>query len=90
VVSHECLTTIDHTNLGKNHVFVTCDASDWHTGATLTEMYRRDNQIPDSDGFAMVMPKEKRCRSETMSTNRFDKHNTNRPRHAGIPETVLD
>ena len=23
-----------------------------------TEMYRRDNQIPDSDGFAMVMPKE--------------------------------
>src|ERR1700683_3522840 len=39
-----------------------------------TEMYRRDNQIPDSDGFAMVMPKEKRCRSETMSTNLFDKH----------------
>ena len=55
-----------------------------------TEMYRRDNQIPDSDAFAMVMPKEKRCRSETMSTNLFDKHDTNRPRHAGIPETVLD
>jgi hypothetical protein len=27
-----------------------------------TERYRRDNQIPDSDGFAMVMPKEKRGR----------------------------
>ena len=55
-----------------------------------TEMYRRDNQIPDSDGFAMVMPKENRCRSETMSTNLFDKHYTNRPRHVGIPKDVLD
>jgi hypothetical protein len=36
VVSQECLTTIDHTNLGKNQVFVTCDASDWRTGATLS------------------------------------------------------
>ena len=23
-----------------------------------TERYRRDNQIPDSDGFAMIMPRE--------------------------------
>jgi hypothetical protein len=29
-----------------------------------TERYGRDNQIPDSDGFAMIMP-----RSETMSSN---------------------
>jgi hypothetical protein len=36
VVSRECLTTIDHTNMGDNKVFVTCDASDWHTGATLS------------------------------------------------------
>jgi hypothetical protein len=34
VLSCECLTTIDHTNLGDNKVFVTCDASDWRTGAT--------------------------------------------------------
>ena len=36
VVSCECLTTIDHTNLGENRVFVTCDASDWCTGAALS------------------------------------------------------
>ena len=51
-----------------------------------TGRYRRDNQIPDSDGFAMIMPtRDKRGRSETMSTNLSDKHDTNRPRHAGIP-----
>src|SRR6202167_1497175 len=36
VLSRECLTTIDHTNLGDNKVFVTCDASDWRTGGTLS------------------------------------------------------
>jgi hypothetical protein len=25
-----------------------------------TEIYRRDNQIPDSDRFAMIMPRDKR------------------------------
>ena len=49
-----------------------------------------DNQIPYSDGFAMIMPRDKRGRSETMSTNLSDKHDTNRPRHAGIPEVVLE
>ena len=48
--------------------------------------YRRDNQIPDSDGFAMIT---KRGRSETMSTNLSDEHHTNRPKYAGIPEAVL-
>jgi len=36
VVSRECLTTVDHDNLGENKVFVTCDASDWRTGAVLS------------------------------------------------------
>jgi hypothetical protein len=36
VVSWECLTVIDHGNMEENKVFVTCDASDWQTGATLT------------------------------------------------------
>ena len=36
VVSRECLTTIDHANLGDNKVYITCDASDWRTGATLS------------------------------------------------------
>jgi hypothetical protein len=36
VVSHECLTLIDHDNLGNNKIFVTCDASDHSTGAVLS------------------------------------------------------
>ena len=55
-----------------------------------TERYRMDNQIPDSDGFPMIMPRDKRGRSETMSPNLSDKHDTNKPRHAGIPEAVLE
>jgi hypothetical protein len=36
VVSQECLTTIDHDNMGENKVFITCDASDWRTGTVLS------------------------------------------------------
>ncbi len=36
VVSHECLTTIDHENLGNNKIFVSTDASDFCTGAVLS------------------------------------------------------
>ena len=36
VLSRDCLTTIDHNNLGENKIFVTCDASKRHTGAVLT------------------------------------------------------
>ena len=36
VISRECLTTINHDDLGENHIYVTCDASDWQTGATLS------------------------------------------------------
>jgi hypothetical protein len=36
VVSRECLTMIDHANLGDNKVFVTCNASDCRTGAALS------------------------------------------------------
>jgi hypothetical protein len=36
VVSRECLTTISHDNMGENKIFITCDASDWRTGATLS------------------------------------------------------
>jgi len=36
VVSADCLTTIDHENPGDNKIFVTCDASDWRSGATLS------------------------------------------------------
>jgi hypothetical protein len=36
VVSTDCLTTIDHENPQDNKIFVTYDASDWCTGATLS------------------------------------------------------
>jgi RNase H-like domain found in reverse transcriptase/Integrase zinc binding domain len=36
VVSANCLTVIDHEHPGENNIFVTCDASDWRTGATLS------------------------------------------------------
>ncbi|THH08959.1 hypothetical protein EW146_g8824 [Bondarzewia mesenterica] len=36
VIGRECLTTIDHDNPGPNNIYVTCDASDWRTGATLS------------------------------------------------------
>jgi hypothetical protein len=36
VVGRKCLTVIDHLNPGDNKIFVTCDASDWRTGATLS------------------------------------------------------
>lgn len=36
VVSADCLTTIDHINPRDNKIFVTCDGSDWRTGATLS------------------------------------------------------
>lgn len=36
VVSRECLTSIDHRDMGTNKVFMTTDASDWATGAVLS------------------------------------------------------
>lgn len=36
VISANCLTTIDHENPGENKIFVTCDASNWHIGSTLS------------------------------------------------------
>ena len=36
VLGSECLTTIDHDNMGDRRIFVTCDASDRRTGACLS------------------------------------------------------
>jgi hypothetical protein len=36
VVSRECLMVIDHDGMEDNKVFVTCDASNWQTGAQLS------------------------------------------------------
>jgi hypothetical protein len=36
VVGAECLTVINHETPGDNKIFVTCDASDYRTGAVLS------------------------------------------------------
>ena len=36
VVGLSCLTVIDHSTPGNNKIFVTCDVSDWHTGACVS------------------------------------------------------
>ena len=36
VCSTECLTIVNHLNPGDNKIFLTCDASDWRTGAALS------------------------------------------------------
>lgn len=36
IVSVDCWTTIDHDTPCDNKIFITCDASDWHTGTTLS------------------------------------------------------
>jgi RNase H-like domain found in reverse transcriptase len=36
VVSADCLTMINHENPGENKIFVTCDSSDWRSGAALS------------------------------------------------------
>ena len=36
VIEADCLTVVDHTNPGKNKIFVACDASDWRMGACLS------------------------------------------------------
>src|SRR5882762_4244482 len=36
VISADCLTVIDHECPGDNKIFVTCDASNWRTGAMLS------------------------------------------------------
>lgn len=36
VLGANCLTTINHDDMGNNKIFVTCDASDTHTGVVLS------------------------------------------------------
>lgn len=36
VVGRECLMVINHEDPGENHIYVTCDASDWRTGTVLS------------------------------------------------------
>lgn len=35
VTSRECIMSIDHENPGNKNIYVTCDASEWRSGAVL-------------------------------------------------------
>ncbi|KAJ8520332.1 hypothetical protein ONZ45_g2797 [Pleurotus djamor] len=55
VVSHECLTVIDHENPGANKIFLTTDASDLGTGAVLSFGKTWESARPvafDSKGYS--------------------------------------
>jgi hypothetical protein len=36
IIRSDCLTTINHDNMGDNKIFITCNASDWHMGVVLS------------------------------------------------------
>lgn len=59
VVSSECLTTIDHENPGENKIFVTCDASDWCIGATLSFGPTWESARPVTFDSMQLKPAEK-------------------------------
>ena len=59
VVSAECLTTIDHECPGDNKIFVTCDASDWRTGATLSFGQTWETARPVAFDSMQLKPAEK-------------------------------
>jgi RNase H-like domain found in reverse transcriptase len=59
VISAECLTTIDHECPGENKIFVTCDASDWHIGATLSFSQTWETARPVTFDSMQLKPAEK-------------------------------
>jgi len=36
IIGSDCLTTINHANMGDNMIFITCNASDWCMGVVLS------------------------------------------------------
>lgn len=59
VLSAECLKTIDHENPGDNKIFVVCDASDWHVGATLSFGPTWETARPVAFNSLQLKPAEK-------------------------------
>jgi hypothetical protein len=56
-------------------------------GEDYIHKWRRENNIPDSDGLAAIMEdQQKRGRSDTVSTNFSDSHDAKRARLTDIPE----
>jgi hypothetical protein len=59
VISADCLTTIDHETPGDNKIFVTCDSSDWRTGATLSFGLSWETARPVAFNSMQLKPAEK-------------------------------
>ena len=59
VCSVECLTVIDHANPGDKKIFLTCDASDWRTGATLSFGSMWETARPVAFDSAQLLSAEK-------------------------------
>jgi hypothetical protein len=56
-------------------------------GEDFIHKWRRENNIPDSDGLAaMIEDQQKRGRSDTVSTTFSDSHNTKRTKLTDIQE----
>ena len=59
IIGADCLTIVDHTNPGKNKVFVTCDASDWCMGACLSLGETWETAWPVTYNSMQLSPAEK-------------------------------
>ena len=60
VCGAKCLTVIDHINPGNNNIYLTCDASDWRTGATLSFGLTWETAWPVAFDSAHLSPTEKK------------------------------
>lgn len=58
ITSRECLTVIDHNNMGENKIFVCTDASDWATGAILLYGPTRETARPVAYDSMQMAPAE--------------------------------
>lgn len=58
VTSRECLTVIDHDNMGDNQIFVACDASDRRTGEVLMYGKTRETARPVAFDSTQLKPVE--------------------------------
>ena len=59
VLGRECLTTIDHDQMGDRKIFVTCDASDLQTGACLSFGETWETARPVAWDSVQLSPAEK-------------------------------
>ena len=59
VIGADRLTVVDHTNPRKNKIFMTCNASDWNTGACLSFRETWETTWPVAYNSMQLGPAEK-------------------------------